>query len=313
MNGTLSRFSRWSSRLPPASLSSLAPIENRRPSGALAGIRLMTNLQQRPALLTTQPFCRPTLLTSRPGYSGSSTSIRAFSLWRIPIMLMTAGKTKRRIALATTLGGMTLVSAVAGPVVWLVVGGIASILAWRVWRQTSVWWKVLAPPAMTVAGVASKAGNGIFDLLKAHVGTHRAADQVQKEAISQIMKWADTPMGRRVLTEEFNADHIKDLSFLPVHSSSFSSQTIKENNKTKFDVQRVEIQFFAEDDATPGDRGGGCIVRAVATIDGNGKIRMEDIRLSAPDWTSEERIPIESLPYGDAPHRRIIEGEFKDV
>ncbi|KAI9018710.1 hypothetical protein CLU79DRAFT_759992 [Phycomyces nitens] len=299
MNRTLVRLFQSHSRLP-----SVVPLGAKRPGGLMA----IQSIYPRPVLLAAQPR-RPAL---SPAY-GQITTVRTFSFWRIPIMLLTASKAKRRLALATTLGGMTLVSTVLGPVVWLVVGGIASIMAWKVWRQTSVWWKVLGPSAMTVAGVASKASNGIFDLLKAHVGTHRAADQVQKEAISEILKWADTPMGRRVLTEEFNADHIKDLSFLPVHSSSFSSQTILENNRTKVDVQRVQVEFFAQDDATPGDRGGGCVVRATATIDGNGKIRMEDLVLSAPDWTTEERIPIESIPYGDAPQKRIIEGEFKDV
>ncbi|KAG0186942.1 hypothetical protein DFQ28_007083 [Apophysomyces sp. BC1034] len=210
-------------------------------------------------------------------------------------MLATTTKTKRRMALAATFGGITLISAVFGPIVWVTVLGVGSVVTWRTWSKTQKIWQTLSPQASTASSVATN----ILGVLKSQVKEHHLTDGIRQDAIDHLLAWADTDDGRRVLVDEFNVDHVKQLTFLPVHAMT----TVERGNSRK-----VNLEFWVEDDQSVGNRGGACIVRAIANVNKDGQVQLEDIRLSAPGWHADEVIPLKkSVP------DKVIEGEFLDV
>lgn len=239
--------------------------------------------------------------------------VRPFSMWKIPIYLATAGKAKRRLALLGTVSGITVIGALLGPVFWIILGGTAATVAWRVWRHTSRWWQLINNNGVTDAAKRAISGSeGLFSLLEKQVGNHRAADQVREATIDRIMSWSQTEEGRRTLVEHFNIDHLKDVTFFPTHASSHESRTTIANGH-KQSMQQIKVQFWAEDDQSKGPRGGSCCVHAIADVDDQGNIQLQDIRLSAPGWHPDEHIPITSKDNNATSSGRVIEGEFRDV
>lgn len=231
-------------------------------------------------------------------------------MWKIPIYLATAGKAKRNLALLGTVSGITFIGALVGPVFWVILGGTAAMVAWRVWHQTSRWWQLINNGSVTDAAKRPMHGSeGLFNLLE-KLGNHRAAEQVREATIDRILSWSQTEEGRRVLVEHFNIDHLKDVTFFPTHAASHETFTAAINGR-KESMERIKVQFWAEDDQSKGPRGGSCCVHAVANVDDHGNIQLEDIRLSAPGWHPDEHIPITSR--GARTAGKVIEGEFRDV
>ncbi|KAI8393821.1 uncharacterized protein BYT42DRAFT_542021 [Radiomyces spectabilis] len=220
-------------------------------------------------------------------------TVRSLSMWRIPILIATAGKTKRRLAVTALLGGASLISAVVGPVVWIILGGTGAFVAWRVWRQTNKWWKYIGPPAATIAGSAVPMTSTVWNAVKNHVGKHRAADEVRQKAIDHVKEWAQTQQGRQILLNEFSVDHVDELTFFPTHSSETVTRKISQNEgKEETERNEVKVEFWVEDDQTMGNRGGGCIVHAWASVDKKGQPHLESLKLSAPGWHDDETVPL---------------------
>ncbi|KAF7731552.1 hypothetical protein EC973_009316 [Apophysomyces ossiformis] len=246
----------------------------------------MMTLPTRPATVSSL-YLRPSPMNCH--------AIRPFSLYQIPFMLVSASKTKRRLALATMVGGISLVSVVLGPLVWITVLGVGSVLAWRTWSRTQKLWKTLTPQVNSSAAVASN----IFSVLKSQVQKHHMIDQVRQRAIDQLLKWANTDEGRQLLVREFNVDHVNQLTFLPVHSMT----TIEQNNH-----KQMNLEFWVEDDASVGNRGGACMVRVAARVNEDGRLQLDAIQLSAPGWHADEMIPLDKSDTA-----RVIEGEFRNL
>ncbi|KAI9313460.1 hypothetical protein BX666DRAFT_692508 [Dichotomocladium elegans] len=264
---------------------------------------------QRVPLRSPPAVLAPRLATSHRLSTGQlllrpQCTTRCFSIWRVPIYLATASKARRRVAMLGTITGLTAIGALLGPVFWLALGGAATLVSWRVWRATRQWWDLLNPSALRDQSV-----KGLYQLLMREVGNHRGAEAVRQEAIGQIMKWASTDHGRRVLLDELNLDHINDIDFYPAHASSSTLQQIMINGK-KSSEQHVRVEFWAQDDRTPGYRGGSCCVYADAAISPDGTITLKDIRLSAPGWHADEHIPLDHVY---VPKGKVIEGEYRDV
>ncbi|KAI9489117.1 hypothetical protein BDB00DRAFT_845232 [Zychaea mexicana] len=232
---------------------------------------------------------------------------RNFSIWRIPFYWATATKAKRRVALLGSLSGLTMIGAVLGPAFWLVLGGVGTIVTWRIWQQTKRWWQLLNPSEQMVASLAKQGGEGLMQLLRRQVGSHQAAEEVQRQAINKLIQWARTDQGRRVLVDELNVAHVDDITFYPPHSCSLSSQTVVTNGKES-SGQKVHVEFWAEADRSVHPRSGSCCIYADAITDGSGNIQMKDIRLAAPGWHADEHIPLDQ-PKSE----NVIEGAFRDV
>lgn len=230
---------------------------------------------------------------------------RPFSIWRIPIYLATAGKTKRRIALLGTVSGITLLGAFLGPTFWIISGGAATLVSWRIWRQTSRWWQLINQN--NIARVAFQEAPGLFRLLEKQVGSHRAIEQVRQQAIERIYEWAQASDGKRVLLDDFGVDHVKDITFFPVHASSSVSRVLEVNGHRE-SAQEINVEFWAADDTSKGPRGGSCYIHANAIVDSHGNIELRSIRLNAPGWHSDEYVPLQTQRRG-----RVIEGEYRDL
>ncbi|ORY95742.1 hypothetical protein BCR43DRAFT_418572, partial [Syncephalastrum racemosum] len=209
--------------------------------------------------------------------------IRAFSWWRIPVYIATASKGKRRLAALGTASGLFAIGSILGPAFWIVLGGSAALVSWRVWRATSHWWDIIQNSNL------APAANSLFGLLRSQVGSHRAAEQLRQLAIDQVLSWGATEQGHRALVDELGMDHIRDLVYFPAHSIRTSDTDI--NGKKK---KMVEVEFWAQDNRTADYRGGSCVIRASAVVEEGRKehLRLQDVRVSAPGWHAEESVPL---------------------
>lgn len=243
------------------------------------------------------------------GANGSMlTTRRSFSVWRIPIYLATTSKWKRRFAVLGSLAGITTIGAVLGPAFWIVIGGVATVATWRVWRATSQWWQLIN--SSTTPQAVEQQAKSLYQVLKKQVGYHRGAEGVRQAAIEKIMEWAHTDQGHHILFNEMNLGHIDDIDFYPVHSTTNTSKTYTINNQEHTE-RHVYVEFWAQDDSTPGYRGGSCCVHVDAAIDNHGGIILKDIRLAAPGWHADEHIPLKQS--STTSNGRVIEGEYRDV
>lgn len=211
---------------------------------------------------------------------------QAFSIWTIPkIVLATTNKSNRKWIVGT-LGAASVLSSFLGPVVWVTVGGAASIVTWRLYRKTKSWWNYLAP---MVSSSSSNSNNGggvpsVTETILSQIGTHRAAELVRIDTIKQLKSYfGKNGEGKRLL-EEFGLDHPNELVWDEVHRS--------ESERIGDGKHRVKVQFFLEDQASKGPQGGGCEVSASAIVSGQGKIDLDQVKLSAPGWHEDEIVPL---------------------
>ncbi|ORZ19929.1 hypothetical protein BCR42DRAFT_410818 [Absidia repens] len=238
---------------------------------------------------------------------------RTFAWWRVPLALMKSSKKQRMMALASLVGGSSLLGFLFGPMSVLVIGGLFGGLAWRIWRQTAKWWQYLPSPSVLNGNNFNTAS--LYSMIRSQVGQHRAEDNVRNLTIQRIKQWAHTDEGRATLLNDFNVEHVQDLDFLPTHAratytsvkSSIDTQTSKESTTTQ---KEVDIQFLIEADQANGS--GGCMVDTKAIIDGDtGNITLKNVRLSSPGWILDKYLPLDDQRKKQ--NYRIIEGEFKDV
>lgn len=234
---------------------------------------------------------------------------RSFSVWRIPIYLATTSKWKRRLTVLGSLAGITTIGAILGPAFWIVIGGVATVATWRVWRATNQWWQLINNT--TTPQAVEQQAKSLYQVLKRQVGYHRGAEDVRQAAIEKIMQWAHTDQGHHILFNELNLGHIDDIDFYPVHSTTSTSRTISSNGQEQTE-RHIYIEFWAQDDNTPGYRGGSCCVHVDAAVDNRGSIILKDIRLAAPGWHADEHIPLKQQS-PTTPDGRVIEGEYRDV
>lgn len=204
---------------------------------------------------------------------------RQFSIWTIPkIVLATTSKKNRNIILGT-LGTATFLSSFLGPIVWITVGGAASLVSWQLFIKAQSWWNYLSP-----AKSESSSEPTVSQALLFSIGTHRAAELVRIEAIKSLKHFfQDTKEGKKILLE-FGLDHPKDL----VWEDVFKSETLRLGD----DKHQVSVNFWLEDEVSAGPRGGSCEVSASAIVSGQGKIDLEHVRLSSPGWHKDEEVPL---------------------
>ncbi|KAI7866069.1 hypothetical protein BDF14DRAFT_1743897 [Spinellus fusiger] len=219
-------------------------------------------------------------------------SLRSLSLWKVSLFLLKSTRWQRRLALTTTLGGITLLSSVAGPIVWVAAGGMASMVVWRLWRQTSGWLHSLAPPV-------AHGLNGLSNSIKAYASSHHAVEEVQHKAMEAITAWTHTNQGQSLLSKGFSTDvhsTLDVLTCLPPHNYSFYSQPTDPSPQTAAAIQHVHTEFRIEKKTVPEKRrnmhgGSGCIASVKATVNAKGTAELKEIRLSAPGWTHDTMVP----------------------
>lgn len=206
---------------------------------------------------------------------------RQLSIWTIPKILLATTSKKNRGIILGTLGAATFLSSVLGPVVWVALGGAASLVSWRLLRKAQNWWNYLSFP---------KNGNSLLSeptvsqALLSSIGTHRAAELVRLEAIKSLKHFfQDTKEGKKILLE-FGLDHPKDL----VWEDVIQSEALRlDPNK-----HQVSVKFWLEDEVSSGPRGGSCEVNASATVSGKGNIDLDHVKLSSPGWHKDEEVPL---------------------
>ena len=300
------RISVMSSIIPKRQkLSLLSTISYQQPQRSIS---LLNTCLHRPTITTMkrvqqqqqQPILTNEMMITR----------RCFSIWRIPFYWATATKAKRKLALLGSITGFTAIGALIGPTFWLALGGIGTIMSWRIYRETKRWWQLINPAEQLISSFArNSGGEGLFQLLRRQVGSHQAAEQVQQKAIEKLTQWAHTNIGRKVVVDELNVAHVDDMTFYPPHSCSMTTETISINGK-KSTGQKVHVEFWAEANQRIHPRSGSCCIYVDAVADGlSGEIQIKDIRLSAPGWAADEHVPLNDLNT----HKNVIEGEYRDV
>ncbi|KAI9273950.1 hypothetical protein EDC94DRAFT_593272 [Helicostylum pulchrum] len=205
---------------------------------------------------------------------------RQLSMWKLvpKLILATTSKSYRKYIIGA-LGVTSVLSSFLGPVVWVAAGGAASIFGWRLIRKTQSWWDYLAPVLSKGKDIPS-----ISQAILSQIGTHRAAELVRLDAIKELKNFFENTKQGKEMLQAFGLDHFRDLIWEDVHQSS----TAKDGN----DKHKVNVNFWLEDQASKGPRGGGCEVTASATVSGKGKIDLDQIKLSSPGWHKDEVIPL---------------------
>ncbi|KAI8875979.1 hypothetical protein K501DRAFT_309360 [Backusella circina FSU 941] len=217
---------------------------------------------------------------TRPGFIVHQSPLfqqqqRIFSKWAIPKLFLSSNKNTRRLMLATA-GGVTLLGSFFGPVAWMTVGGVASIITWRTFKKNSnKWWEYLNNPP---------SGGGLATTILTQVGAHRAAECVRQTAIDQLKKYKSTEAGQKLFSDFGLLDHEKELVYEDIHKS----ESLRLDN----DKHKVSVVFWLEDQVSTTPKGGSCEVNAEAVIDNKGKIDLTQIKLSSPEWHKDELVPI---------------------
>lgn len=216
-------------------------------------------------------------------YQNSIVQRRQLSIWTIPkIILATSGKKNRGLILGT-LGAATFLSSFLGPVVWVTVGGAASLASWRLFRKAKSWWNYLTPSKLDTS--SNQAEPTVTQALLSQIGTHHAEELVRMEAIKNLKNYFEKSTKGKKILEEFGLDHPHDLVWEDVHKS----ETVRLENGKK---HRVSVNFWLEDLTSSGPKGGSCEVTASALVSGQGNIDLEQVKLSSPDWHEDEVISL---------------------
>ncbi|KAG0735737.1 hypothetical protein G6F57_005239 [Rhizopus arrhizus] len=234
--------------------------------------------QQQRTIVSRSLLPRPSLCSTvtRPCVSKQQMIHRSrpLSFWTLPrLVLATTNKKNRRLVYGA-IGAAGLLSSVFGPVVWIAVGGVSSLVGWRIYRKAKSWWNYLTPPQVNATAT---------EWLLSKVGTHKATELVRKESIKQLSNYFQSGGGKKVL-EAFGLDHEKELIWEDVYKSE----------TTRLDKERFQvlIYFWLSDEMSRGPQGGSCQVTASAIVSGSGQIQMESLLLNAPGWHEQETIPI---------------------
>jgi hypothetical protein len=217
---------------------------------------------------------------------------RSFSLWNIPLSLMTASPLKRRLTLVA-LGGTSLAAAVIlGPILLVGLGGIAAVIGFRFWRFRN-----------QLIKQANSQGGDWPDFLNAFIQQQQVfgKDQlkVEKEALKRLEIWSQSDQGRNRLIEYgIHPERVVKNVFMRGSSyASISTSSSSSSNKS------TEIKIELDLRNSPGS-----VLIATAQLDREKEMTMTDIKLVTPTG-HVLRIPL-SIRGSTG---RIIEGEFRDI
>ncbi|KAI8637972.1 hypothetical protein BD408DRAFT_423731 [Parasitella parasitica] len=223
---------------------------------------------------------------------------RHFSLWNIPLSLMTASPLKRRLTLAALGGAGLAVAVVLGPFLLVGIGGIAAVIGFRIWRIKRDLQSELQRSGQPLQdwpdflnAFLQQQGTGVF-------GNDQR--QVETEAVRRLQLWAQSEKGRNQLIEHsINPERITDN--VSMRGSSYSS--------TSSDVAGTTTKIKIELDLRNSP---GTILIASAQLDKKSNtLTILDMKLVT---AIGHVLP---LPLSVNPQNpnggRVIEGEFYDV
>ncbi|KAI8082528.1 uncharacterized protein B0P05DRAFT_537395 [Gilbertella persicaria] len=220
---------------------------------------------------------------------------RHFSIWNLPLKLMTASPLQRRLTLIG-LGGLGLATAVVlGPFLLVGLGSFGALVAFRIWRfkrqlkqHTEQDW----PDYITNYIRQQPFTSGLFGQDQRHV---------QSEALRRFNTWAHTDQGHHDLIEMgIHPDHV--LQNVSMRGSSYSS-----SSSTTTGQNRTEIKIELDLRNAPGSV---LIARAELDKESN-ELIMRDIRLVTASGCVVS-VPLSAVQQNRT-KGRIIEGEFRDV
>lgn len=225
---------------------------------------------------------------------------RQFSLWNIPLSLMTASPLKRRLTLVA-LGGAGLAFAVVlGPFLLVGIGGIAAVIGFRLWRmkrdlqnqlrntgQPLQDWPDFLNAFMQQQGM----GGGVFG---------KDQRQVETEAIRRLELWAQSSRGRNQLIE-YGIHPERIAQNVSMRGSSYASTSSNVTGTT------TEIKIELDLRNAP-----GTILIASAQLDKeSNNLTISDMKLVTATG-HVLAVPL-SIHQQNPDGRRVIEGEFYDV
>lgn len=235
------------------------------------------------------PRC-PTKVTAMSHAQHLQQQQRSITFRNIPASLLTASPLKRRLILAAAGGASLAVAVVLGPILLVGLGGIAAVVAFRLWRFKR---QLLQQ---------SSQGNGDWpDFLNAFIQQQQVFGkeqlQVQKEAVNRLEIWAQTHQGRDILIE--NGVHPDRVTGnVSMRGSSYSSTTV--NND-----QITEIKIELDLNSAP-----GAVLIAIAEMDKEGNMSLKNLKLVTSTNVLSIPLTINRQNQGGG---RIIEGEFRDI
>ncbi|EPB88908.1 hypothetical protein HMPREF1544_04298 [Mucor circinelloides 1006PhL] len=225
---------------------------------------------------------------------------RQFSLWNIPLSLMTASPLKRRLTLVA-LGGAGLAFAVVlGPFLLVGIGGIAAVIGFRLWRmkrdlqnqlrntgQPLQDWPDFLNAFMQQQGM----GGGVFG---------KDQRQVETETIRRLELWAQSSRGRNQLIE-YGIHPERIAQNVSMRGSSYASTSSNVTGTT------TEIKIELDLRNAP-----GTILIASAQLDKeSNNLTISDMKLVTATG-HVLAVPL-SIHQQNPDGRRVIEGEFYDV
>ncbi|KAI8980528.1 hypothetical protein BDB01DRAFT_836744 [Pilobolus umbonatus] len=179
---------------------------------------------------------------------------RHFSLWKIPVFLITATPGKRKMAMAVLGGTGVILSMITGPFFLLGIGGMAAVAGFKVWRfqrQMKRW----------------------PDFLQDMINPIFGQDQVklENEVVTKVEGWGSTTEGRSTLIDYgINPDNLK--------FSLRGSSTSEMNNKKEMTIELDVVH-------SP-----GWTLVAVAQLNEHSNIHIQEMKLVSS--SSKINIPL---------------------
>ncbi|CEP10515.1 hypothetical protein [Parasitella parasitica] len=221
-----------------------------------------------------------------------------FSLWNIPLSLMTASPLKRRVTLAALGGAGLAVAVVLGPFLLVGIGGIAMAFGFRLWRIKR-----------DLQSQFQRTGQPLQDwpdFLNAFMQQQNAGvfgndqRQVEAEALRRFQLWAQSGRGRNQLIEHgINPEKITDN--VSMRGSSYSS-TVSNGTGT---TTKIKIELDLRN--SPGT----ILIASAQLVKDNNTLTIHDMKLvTAAGYVLP--LPLSVSPQNPS-GGRVIEGEFYDV
>lgn len=254
---------------------------------------LLRSFSTRPTVLL-KPRCQSIpIMTRSLVYPRSPVNLmqqhRNFSLWNIPLALMTASPLKRRLALVGLGGAGLAITVILGPFLLIGVGGIAAVIGFRVWRMKRQIQQELERQT-------SSNLNDWPDFLNAFIqqqgqqGSFFGREQrdLQNETIKIVNQWVGSSQAREYGIPENITENVS-------MRGSFSSKT---NN-----IQEIKIELELLNSP------GSVLVAKAVKDKGLEQFNIKDIQLVTVNG-QVVGIPLSTQNRNGG---RIIEGEFHDV
>ncbi|KAI9257413.1 hypothetical protein BY458DRAFT_518863 [Sporodiniella umbellata] len=191
---------------------------------------------------------------------------RLLSIWTLPkLVLATTSKRNRRLAMGA-LGAVSVISSMVGPGVWLAVGGVGTVMGWRLYKKAERWWQYLP-----------------FDTLLGKIGTHTASEKVREAAIQRLSSYF-----------QHTAEGAQMLKTLGLDSSLVWKEVYKSEVTRTEDAHHVSVRFWLSDTTSQDPQGGSCQATCTATVSHQGQITLQSILLDAPGWHRQASVPVQA-------------------